>query len=100
MKDLKCGLRACKHNRGYCCCADSIDVACNTDCATYEPDESKLASSFEAAQDFPKADYSVDTEVKCEAECLFNKSGKCVANGITVSSDPQSAASCLTFVKR
>lgn len=100
MKDLKCGLRACKHNRGYCCCAKQIDVAQNTDCKSYEPDSSRLASGFEAADELARADYSVDTAVSCQADCLFNKAGKCVANGITVSADPTSAASCLSYVKK
>ncbi len=100
MKDLKCGLRACKFNRGYCCCSKEISVSKGTDCETFSPDEQKRRSSFESANDFAKADYSVDTAVSCDAECLFNKQGKCVANGITVSDDGLKEASCLTFIKK
>ncbi|MBE5730489.1 MAG: DUF1540 domain-containing protein [Clostridiales bacterium] len=97
MKDLKCGKKACKHNKGYCCCARKIEVANNTDCLTYEPVEKK-ASMFEAGSDFIKADYSVDTSVACEANCIFQKNNKCIAGGITVMGDG-SEALCLTFVK-
>ena len=50
MKDLKCGLTACKHNKGYCCCAKSIDVDKHADCLTYTPVTGK--KDMEAANDF------------------------------------------------
>ena len=98
MKDIKCGLTNCKFNRGYCCCSREIFVSGNTDCKTFSPDASKEKTEF--ATDFVKADYSVDTAVSCSADCLFNKDGKCVSNGITVTSDGASVASCLTFVRK
>ena len=55
---------------------------------------------FEAAGDFVKADYSVDTRVSCEADCVFNKSGKCVSNGITVMNEGENGAVCLTYIKQ
>lgn len=100
MKDLKCGLTACKHNEGYCCCAKEIEVDKGTDCTTYCSDENKHVSMFEAAGDFAKADYSVDTRVSCEADCVFNKSGKCVSNGITVMNEGSQNAVCLTYIKQ
>lgn len=100
MKGLKCGLTACKHNEGYCCCAKEIEVDKGTDCTTYCPDENKHVSMFEAAGDFAKADYSVDTRVSCEADCVFNKSGKCVSNGITVMNEGSQNAVCLTYIKQ
>lgn len=101
MKDLKCGLKCCRYNKGYCCCSREIHVGANTDCKTYSPDENKRASSFEASDEFVRADYSVDTRVACNADaCLFNRGGSCVANGITVMSENASDAACLTFVKK
>ena len=100
MKDLKCGLTACKHNEGYCCCAKEIEVDKGTDCTPSCPDENKHVSMFEAAGDFAKADYSVDTRVSCEADCVFNKSGKCVSNGITVMNEGSQNAVCLTYIKQ
>lgn len=100
MKDLKCGLTTCKHNKGYCCCSKEIEVDKGTDCTTYEQDENKHVSMFEAGDDFVKADYSVDTRVSCEADCVFNKSGKCVSNGITVMNEGENGAVCLTYIKQ
>lgn len=100
MKDLKCGLKGCKYNKGYCCCSKEINVDCNTDCTTYAPDENKRKSLFEAGDEFARADYSVDTTVSCGADCVFNKDGRCVANGITVMGEGDSEATCLTFIKK
>ena len=99
MKDIKCALKECKYNRGYCCCSKQISVSASTDCTTYSPDEKKKRSSFESSNEFTKANYSVDTFVSCSAPCLFNRDGKCYANGITVSTEKNSV-SCLTFVKK
>ena len=48
MKDLKCGLKSCKYNKGYCCCAKDINVSADTDCLTYTFDENKAKTQFEA----------------------------------------------------
>lgn len=100
MKDLKCGLKGCKFNKGYCCLSKEIKVDDGTQCTTYSPDENKRRSSFEAGNDFIKADYSVDTKVACSADCVFNKSGTCVAVGITVMSEQDMPAACLTFCRK
>ena len=99
MKDLKCGMKNCHYNKGYCCCAKEIDVNECTDCTTYSPDEEKSRSLFEAGSDFVKSDYSTVTNVFCGADCIFNRDGKCIANGITVMGQGESEAACLTFIK-
>ena len=98
MKDLKCGLKNCKYNKGYCCCAKEISVDRHTDCVTYTDDPTKRKSLFEAGTDFIPANYDVDTKITCSAQCLFNKNNVCIANGITVMGDGKNEASCLTFV--
>ncbi|MDR3022230.1 MAG: DUF1540 domain-containing protein [Clostridiales bacterium] len=99
MKDLKCGLRDCRYNKGYCCVAKKIGVDQFTDCVTYTPSEEKRKSLFEAAEDFVPANYSVDTAIDCTAHCLFNKNNKCIANGITVMSVEEGKAMCMSFIK-
>lgn len=100
MKDLKCGLKNCKFNQGYCCCARAIDVKHDTGCATYTFDATKAKSMFEAGSDFTKANYAVDTSVACTAECIFQKNRKCIANGITVMNENGTEAKCLSFIKK
>lgn len=100
MRDLKCGLKSCRHNKGYCCCSHDITVDENSDCKTFSPDENKRTSLFEAGGDFVPADYSVDTKVECTADCLFNRDNNCYANGITVMGEGKTQAACLTFIKK
>ena len=100
MKDLKCGLKLCSHNKGYSCWAKAITVDRDTNCLTYSPDESKKISMMEAGSDFVSSNYSVDTSIGCAAPCIFQKDYKCIANGITVAKDEDTSASCFTFVKR
>ena len=99
MKDVKCGLKECKYNKGYCCCSNNICIDGRTDCSTYEPDERKRRATFEAASDFMPKNYSEDTEVSCTADCIYNKGGKCTSHGITVMSSEHEQAACLTYVK-
>lgn len=98
MYDLKCGQKDCRHNHGYCCCAKDIAVSTGTCCTTYEKctGDCKTESSVE----FSKPNNSVDTDVCCNAPCLFNHSSKCIANGITVSTADDGSAECLTFIKK
>lgn len=98
MKDLKCGLKNCRYNKGYSCCSHEISVDEGTDCRTYSPDPEKRTNMFEAGEDFTPVNYSVDTDVRCTADCVFQKQEKCVANGITVMSESNQAAVCLTFM--
>lgn len=99
MKDLKCGLRECKYNKGYCCCSKSITVSGRTDCTTYAPDDRRRRVEFEAANDFVPANYNVDTLVKCDANCIYNSDGGCTATGITVMGGAADSAKCLTFIR-
>lgn len=99
MKDLKCALRDCRFNKGYCCVSKKIGIDQNTDCTSYAPSEEKRKAIFEGAEDFAPANYSVDTAIDCSADCLFNKSSKCVANGITVMGGQEDKAMCMSFIK-
>ena len=99
MKDLKCALAECVHNRAYCCCAKEIQVTVGADCETFRRDEEKRRNLFETGEDFAKRNYSIDTKVRCDADCIFNRDRLCYANGITVLGDKAHDAICATFMK-
>ena len=99
MKDLKCGLTECKYNNAYSCCARQIEVTGQADCKTFEKTDDKRKELFEAGEDFDKRNFSVDTQVSCKADCLFNKESICCASGITVLGDLQYDAVCATYMK-
>jgi len=100
MKDLKCGLKDCMYNEGYCCQAKAIEVDKFTDCLTYTKDANKRKNLTEAGRDVHKSvKYDVDTKVTCHADCMFNRESKCISNGITVMGQAENQANCLTFIK-
>ena len=104
--DLRCNKTNCKHNNKYACTASEVHIARNTDCRTYDRDFVKTANNlqdvsrdmFEVAPEI--SDYSHEDKlcVDCHAHCLFNKMGKCNANGITVLEDSKTGF-CGTFIE-
>jgi hypothetical protein len=100
MKDLKCALRDCRFNQAYGCMADEINVTQSAVCSSYVPSDGKKSDKlFEFGADAAKPNYSVDTCVKCDANCLFQKNTRCVAVGITVLGE-NDLADCATFIKK
>lgn len=104
--DIKCRKTSCKYNNAYTCSAKNVDISCAVECKTFEPDTTRKAEDF--SRNMFEADtenYSNSRHIKnvslfCLAgNCLFNCSGKCKANGITVLDDDKSCALCGTFIK-
>lgn len=105
MKDLKCSLKECKYNQGFCCVAKDIEVDETAKCVTYTVDARKVADRmFEIGTEVAKPNYSVDTAIGCDAmSCLFNKGHSCIANGITVLGNTDSGANladCATYTPK
>lgn len=100
MKDLKCGMTECEHNKGYGCCANCISVESSSVCASYSPDKDHRKNYFEAGEDFEPINYSVDTKIKCNADCVFNRDKSCISNGITMMGEENQHALCLTYIKK
>ena len=102
MKELRCGRRDCNFNRGYECRAQSISVDEAADCNTYDPDGRPVKNDnvmYEAGMDNYFADKLPHTSVDCMAhKCLFNRSEKCIANGISVVSEAKEAK-CSSYIK-
>lgn len=105
--DLKCKKLDCKYNDKFACVAKEIDVNKNNVCDKYEK-ATKLDEGQK--QNVPKNmlkkppklhpfRHSKNVQIKCSAECLFNKEGLCLANGITVDSINKKA-NCLTYMDK
>lgn len=104
--DLRCNKTNCKHNCLYACNAKEVHIAKNTDCKTYEKDEKKSKNKlqdvskdmFEIAPNIAEYKHNDKLDIACKANCLFNKCGKCNANGITVLNDKDEGI-CGTFIE-
>ena len=97
MVDLKCKCGKCEFNDHCNCYARHIIVTRTSKCGTFTPsiDQSKTEFSDEIAQPLVRP----SVEVLCQAKCLFNKQGKCLANGISVMADSNSAE-CGTYLPK
>lgn len=105
--DLKCKKLNCKYNKQYACIAEGINVAHSLDCEKYEkldeiPQEQLQDVSktmFQKEPDIHPYRHHKKVEITCNAKCLFNHGGKCVANGITIANANKNAK-CYTFAKK
>ncbi len=104
--DLRCNKTNCKHNCKCTCTASEVHIAKNTDCQTYDKDFAKNEKNtqnvskdmFEIAPEVAEFSHKGNMCVDCHAKCLFNKNGKCNANGITVLEDSEKGF-CGTFIE-
>ena len=97
----------CVYNKEFGCVAKGIMVKHNLTCATYEknenlPTEQKQNVSktmFEIAPQYHPFRHNKNIDIKCEAkQCLFNKNGDCISNGITIQRSDFKAY-CSTAIK-
>ena len=102
--DIRCRKTSCVYNKKQTCQAKGILVEKNIICSTFEKDALKpeLDASKSIFSSKPN-EYGRQRDVKtmnieCKTDCIFNDSGKCVANGITVNAliEPY----CITYLKK
>ena len=105
--DLKCKKLDCKFNNKYSCMAKDMKVNKSLNCITYAKSDNLDEGQM---QDVPKTMFTKipkyhpyrhikSLNVHCDANCLFNKSHKCMSNGITVANENK-CAKCYTFAKK
>ena len=87
--DINCRKLNCKYNNKCVCMAKGVGIACSTVCDTYEEDTEKevhdiTKTMFQKTPKYENFRHIKKANIECCAPCIFNKSGKCVANGIIV----------------
>lgn len=102
--DIRCRKTGCRYNDRYTCKAKEILVKKNVECGKYEKgdkppvDKTKWLFSDKPPEYAPQRD-SATIGIDCNAHCLFNDNGKCVANGITLN-DIKEKPLCVTFLRK
>lgn len=95
MFDLKCKRKNCLYNK-YCnCTAHRIEVAKSTKCTTYED----CGYEKQEHDEIPQPPSRKNTNVGCQANCIFNDNHVCKANGISVITNDFSPE-CCTFMPK
>ena len=97
MVDLKCKCGKCEYNNNCNCYAKHIVIDRSTKCQTFSPSSDDSKAEF--SDEIPQPLIRTSIEVLCNATCLFNKQGKCLANGITVLNE-NSSVECSTFLEK
>lgn len=102
--DIRCRKTNCRYNDRLTCRAKQIDVSKKTACETFsyaentQIDISKKIFECDTPPKVAPYRHNKKIDLNCDAKCLFNKDGKCIANGITVG-DITKTAKCITFAK-
>lgn len=102
--DIRCRKTNCLHNDRFTCKAKEILINGKVICSTYQEDGSKsspdtTARLFEKTPDFAPQRDSKALKIGCRADCLFNRNGKCVSNGITLNAIKESPF-YISFLKK
>lgn len=95
MVDLKCKCTNCVSNNNCNCLAKEITVSSESVCKSFK--QKHLNNNTEYADEIFQPLVRQDVDIICHARCLFSNNGKCVANGITVDAERDSAI-CDTFL--
>lgn len=106
--DLKCRKLDCVNNDRYSCTKKGINISKDTECKSYEkakelkPEQKQDVSKtmFEKKPKIASYRHNKDVDIECKAKCLFNREGKCLANGITIQNTAPKEADCITFIKQ
>lgn len=107
--DIRCRKTTCKYNKTHTCMAKGILVESDAKCDTYEVDSQKEIEENNKDNDMSRTLFEGKIKhaphrarknivIKCNADCLFNKEGKCMANGITV--NDLKSPYCISFFKK
>ena len=102
--DIRCRKTTCFYNDRFTCKAKEILVDGKVICSTFKEDNTKTvpdttAKLFERTPDFAPQRDSKALKIVCKADCLFNRNGKCVSNGITLNAIKEKPF-CISFLKK
>ena len=100
--DIRCRKTDCKYNEGLTCLVHELNISNKNTCKEFVKGKEKIDISKQIFSDTPPdiKDYRrvKDMDLHCSSECLFNREGKCIANGITIN-DVQNQAKCITHME-
>lgn len=102
--DIRCRKQKCIYNDHFTCRAKGILITKAALCSQYQPDENKeqvdtTKQLFSRTPVYAPQRDSKTICIECKADCLLNKDGLCIANGITIN-DYRAKPYCLTFLKQ
>lgn len=101
--DIRCRKTNCQFNNKFTCQAKEILINQKIICSTYKngdkPEIDTTKTMFERAPEYAPQRDSKTMKIGCKTNCMFNKSGVCIANGITVN-DIKECPYCMTYISK
>lgn len=86
--DIKCRKLTCEFNDNWVCKAKHIDIEKSTQCSTFIFSQKEVRDNtkhiFTQTPVYENYRHIKDVDLKCSADCFFNRNGECMSNGITV----------------
>lgn len=106
--DLKCRKLDCVNNDRYSCTKRGINISKETECKSYEKSKTLGENQkqdvsrdmFSKKPDIHPYRHNKTVDIECKAHCLFNREGKCFANGVTIQNTAPKEADCITYIKQ
>ena len=100
--DIRCRKTQCKFNDRYTCRAKNIEISEKDLCNMYEKDVNKEIKDVSKGMFMKTPNYAAQRDTKnmkieCKNNCVLNKDGRCIANGITIN-DLSGKPCCMTVV--
>ena len=102
--DINCRKLNCVHNKKCVCTAKKIDISNKSQCKSYVEDKDKPVDDlskimFKKTPEYENFRHIKNANIDCKISCMFNKGGRCLANGIIVLDDKETPI-CGTFIKK
>lgn len=102
--DINCRKLSCVHNKKCVCTAKKIEIDKRSECATYIVDKDKPVEDlskimFKKTPEYENFRHIKKANINCHVGCMFNKNGKCLANGIIVL-EGENCPLCGTFINK
>lgn len=87
--NIVCRKTKCKYNNNQACMSKKLYIDKELNCSEYSPIEKNSLQDIsknmmEVAPEIAPFRHNKDVEIKCTANCVFNKNCRCLANGIFV----------------
>ena len=102
--NFTCRKLKCENNSHCVCKLNKINISEKFECEMFNPDTKKVDDTtktmFEKVPKFGTYKHHNEVAISCKANCIFNNSGECMANGIVVNQTNDKHIKCVSFLKK
>jgi hypothetical protein len=101
---ITCRKLSCIYNKGLTCGRKNLHIDRCLDCDMFKKNKKQKydisKTMYEIAPEIAPYTHIKECNINCDARCIFNDKGKCMANGITINEKKDSCPGCMTFIDK